>query len=52
LGESLFLKLKTRAQAALGKQFDVKAFHDKCLELGSVPLNMLEQHLSNWIKKD
>ncbi len=51
VGESLFLKLKKRAETALGKQFDIKAFHDKCLEQGTIPLNMVEQHVSEWLKK-
>ena len=51
VGESLFLKLRSRAQVVLGKKFDLKTFHDKCLELGTVPLNVLDQHVSDWIKK-
>ena len=51
VGEMLFWKLRKKAQANIGKQFDIKSFHDKCLELGTIPLNMLEHHVLDWIKK-
>ncbi|GAB3274392.1 DUF885 domain-containing protein [Larkinella harenae] len=52
VGESLFLKLRSKAQTALGKSFGIKTFHDKCLDQGTVPLNLLEQHIMDWLKKD
>jgi uncharacterized protein (DUF885 family) len=51
VGETIFLTLRKRAQSALGEQFDLKTFHNRCLELGTIPLNMLEQHISDWLKK-
>jgi uncharacterized protein (DUF885 family) len=51
VGEVFFQQLRTRAQAAFGDRFDVKAFHDKCLELGSVPLQEVERHVLAWIQQ-
>ena len=51
VGEVFFWNLRTQAQAAFGTRFDVKAFHDKCLELGSVPLQEVEQHVLAWIQQ-
>lgn len=51
IGESFFIRLKSRAKSVLGKRFDIKEFHDRCLESGAIPLNMLEQHILNWLKK-
>ena len=51
VGEMLFWKLRHKAQSELGKKFDIKTFHDKCLELGTIPLNMLEQTIGQWVKE-
>ncbi|MBC8084549.1 MAG: DUF885 domain-containing protein [Hymenobacter sp.] len=51
VGEMFFWNLRNRARAAFGNRFDVKAFHDKCLELGSVPLQEVEQHVTAWIQQ-
>ena len=32
-----------------GERFDLRAFHDAVLSLGSVPLPLLEQHIDAWI---
>ena len=51
VGEVFFWNLRTQAQAAFGTRFDVKAFHDKCLEFGGVPLQEVEQHVLAWIQQ-
>lgn len=51
VGEVFFWNLRAKAQAAFGPRFDVKAFHDKCLELGGVPLQEVEQHVLAWIQQ-
>ena len=33
----------------LGEAFDVRAFHDFILSLGSVPLDVLSEETENWI---
>ena len=33
----------------LGSRFDVRAFHDRVLENGSVPLPFLRESIERWI---
>jgi uncharacterized protein (DUF885 family) len=49
LGYLKILELRHRAEQALGESFDLRAFHDTVLSLGSVPLPVLEQHVDRWI---
>jgi uncharacterized protein (DUF885 family) len=48
LGEMAIVNARQKAEAALGAKFNLRAFHDAVLELGSVPLPVLEQHLDEW----
>jgi len=41
--------LRRQAEEALGDAFDIREFHDRVLESGSVPLWMLRQHVEAWI---
>ena len=43
------MELRARAEKALGAKFDLRAFHDAVLALGSVPLPVLEQQIDAWI---
>lgn len=49
LGELKIRELRTRAEQALGAKFDLRAFHDTILALGSVPLDVLEDEIDGWI---
>ncbi|MCE7032193.1 DUF885 family protein [Lysobacter sp. GX 14042] len=49
LGELAIVRLRGEAEQALGADFDIKAFHDMVLALGSVPLPVLEDQVRNWI---
>ena len=49
LGERAILQARAKAQKALGDRFNVRAFHDAVLELGSVPLPLLETHVDEFI---
>lgn len=49
LGELKILELRRRAEAALGARFDLPAFNDAVLEQGSVPLDVLDAHVTAWI---
>jgi len=49
LGEMKIVELRARAEDALGPKFDLRAFHDTILALGSVPLPVLERHVDAWI---
>ena len=48
-GELKIRELRARAEDALGAGFDVRTFHDAVLELGAVPLSVLEDHIDAWI---
>jgi uncharacterized protein (DUF885 family) len=43
------LKVRAKAEAALGRNFNIRAFHDTVLELGSVPLPVLEARIDRFI---
>ena len=49
MGELKIRELRAEAKAALGEQFDIKAFHDAVLEEGAVPLNVLDAHIKAWV---
>ncbi|MFT4198234.1 MAG: DUF885 family protein [Pseudoxanthomonas sp.] len=49
LGELKILELRRKAEAALGDKFDIRAFHDVVLSLGSVPLPVLETRVDQFI---
>ena len=49
LGERAILQARARAEKALGEKFNIRAFHDAVLELGSVPLPVLEKHVDAFI---
>jgi uncharacterized protein (DUF885 family) len=42
-------QLRAEAQQALGTKFDIRAFHDHLLSLGSVPLHVLNEQMRRWI---
>lgn len=49
LGELAIVRLRGEAEQALGAGFDIKAFHDMVLAMGSVPLPVLEEQVRVWI---
>ncbi|MET0504815.1 MAG: DUF885 family protein [Luteibacter sp.] len=49
LGYLKIRALREKAEKELGEKFDLRAFHDTVLALGSVPLPVLEQHVNEWI---
>ena len=50
LGEIRIRELRAKAQRELGERFDLRAFHDTVLALGSVPLTVLSEHVDAWIQ--
>jgi uncharacterized protein (DUF885 family) len=48
-GEMKIRELRTNAEERLGKQFDVRAFHDVVLGSGALPLGMLEANVRAWV---
>jgi uncharacterized protein (DUF885 family) len=49
VGQLKILDLRNRAKQRLGTHFDIRAFHDEILSGGSLPLDMLEARVDNWI---
>ncbi|MFT4077085.1 MAG: DUF885 family protein [Asticcacaulis sp.] len=49
LGEADIWKNRHKAEAALGEKFDIRQFHDAVLELGSVPLPVLDARIDRFI---
>jgi uncharacterized protein (DUF885 family) len=49
LGEQAIIAARSRAEKALGGRFNIRAFHDAVLELGSVPLPVLQTRIDRFI---
>jgi uncharacterized protein (DUF885 family) len=49
IGQLKISELRDRASARLGARFDLRAFNDAVLAIGSVPLAVLETHIDAWI---
>jgi uncharacterized protein (DUF885 family) len=49
LGEIDIVRLRKKAEAALGPKFDLRAFHDAVLSTGSVPLPVLDARIDRFI---
>jgi uncharacterized protein (DUF885 family) len=51
LGMLEIRRLRNLAEAELGEQFDIREFHDRILENGSMTLSMTEKAVLAWIEK-
>jgi uncharacterized protein (DUF885 family) len=49
LGEREILAARGKAEKALGPKFNIRAFHDTVLELGSVPMPVLAARIDRFI---
>ncbi|MEO2269031.1 DUF885 domain-containing protein [Pseudoalteromonas sp. YIC-656] len=49
IGELTIKRLRAKAEKALGHDFDVREFHYQVLRHGSIPLNVLEQQIDQYI---
>ncbi|MCH1924253.1 DUF885 family protein [Shewanella sp. C32] len=49
LGEMSIVNNRQKAEQALGEKFDIRAFHDTVLQMGSVPLSVLDARIDQFI---
>lgn len=49
IGQLKILELRKKAQDKLKDKFDIKVFHQKVLESGVMPLELLEKKINHWI---
>ncbi|HEX8466525.1 MAG TPA: DUF885 domain-containing protein [Allosphingosinicella sp.] len=49
IGALTIQRLRAKAEAALGKRFDPRAFHAEVLMTGSLPMAVLEKKIDDWI---
>jgi len=50
IGQLKFLELKEYAEEALGRRFNLPAYHSYILNLGPLPLDVLEQEVKAWVQ--
>lgn len=50
IGMIKILELRSTAIEALGDDFDIRGFHDTVLGAGSLPLDLLERRVMQWIE--
>ena len=49
IGQLKILELRTMAEKQLGPKFDIRDFHDVVLRNGTLPLDILEEQVRDWI---
>lgn len=52
MGMRKLVELREKARSALGPAFDIRKFHDAVLGSGSLPLDVLEQHVTSYIARE
>ena len=52
IGERKFQELRAYARRELGERFDMRAFHDRVLSRGAVPLDFLEADVKAWVREE
>ena len=51
VGQLTILRLRDKARETLGDKFSLSAFHDELLGAGALPMDVLEQRMSEWIAR-
>ncbi|MCV2367548.1 DUF885 domain-containing protein [Roseateles oligotrophus] len=49
IGQIRVLAMRKRAETSLGKDFDLRAYHDMLLDGGALPLDLLDSKVERWI---
>ena len=50
IGQLKILELRQKSEKELGDKYDIKDFHHEILKRGSVPLDILEDYINEWIE--
>jgi uncharacterized protein (DUF885 family) len=51
IGELKIRELRAYAEKELGAKFDLRAFHDRVLGHGQLPLDLLEKSIHDWVRE-
>jgi len=51
-GSLVIQELRTEAEQALGDRFDIRAFHDRVIQDGTITLTMLQDAIDEWIASE
>ena len=51
IGQLKMLELRNKAEKELGDKYDIKDFHYELLKRGSLPLDILEDYINDWIEE-
>ena len=49
IGRTMIMRLREQARQKFGAGFDIRAFHDRVLEGGTIPLGLLRTRVARWI---
>jgi uncharacterized protein (DUF885 family) len=49
IGQLTILRLRAKAEAAMGSRFNLKDFHAQVLMTGALPMSVLEKKINDWI---
>jgi uncharacterized protein (DUF885 family) len=50
IGQLKIVELREKARKALGDKFSIREYHDVVLQAGTVPLELLERQVDEWIR--
>jgi uncharacterized protein (DUF885 family) len=51
IGQMKITELRERAKELLANKFNLREFHRHILMQGAIPLNLLEESVNDWIKR-
>jgi uncharacterized protein (DUF885 family) len=52
IGELKIKELRAYATKELGSKFDIRKFHDRILENGALPMDILEKRIKEWVERE
>ena len=51
IGQLKISEMRVHAETVLKERFDIRAFHDKVLDSGALPLNLFEERMRTWVER-